>query len=400
MTLTDEIRGAQAQVGGWDPTGATGEVCRALVDLAATVARVQVLALVAAKRAGAMAGSRDVAAWLRGLGVSGRSARVLGDAVWCVEQSTVARGVLESQVLSVEHVAELKPLVELIITNRCDNAELADLLAKTEGRRVEELRKAVQAVVLRVKQAEQRPTGKVYESDADHGQKQLRSVLNPEDHEVVRNAIDRIVDEQWRAQHGDDTKVSTNQLPEMRALALLEMAKRSLANNKAPKASGEVIIIVDAETFLTGYLRPDSECRLADGTPVPPTAAHRLANEVGIRCYARLPNGRTGLSTKIRIEPVNLDLGRTRRLASYEQRLALNVEHATCATDNCTVPFSRTKAHHRQPWEHGGRTDQANLSPHCDHDHHRIHGKHHDRGKKRRRRRGRADAGPEDGDGS
>jgi hypothetical protein len=103
MTLTDEIRGAQAQVAGWDPTGATGEVCRALVDLADTVARVQVLALVAAHAAGEMRGSRDVAAWLRALGMSGRSARVLGDAVWCVEHSTLARGVLESAFLSVEH---------------------------------------------------------------------------------------------------------------------------------------------------------------------------------------------------------------------------------------------------------------------------------------------------------
>ena len=106
MKLTDvRERAVEGEVAGWDPAGAAcpGSLAVAMGTLAATVARVQVLALVAAKRAGAMAGSRDVAAWLRGLGVSGRSARVLGDAVWCVEHSTLARGVLESAFLSVEH---------------------------------------------------------------------------------------------------------------------------------------------------------------------------------------------------------------------------------------------------------------------------------------------------------
>jgi hypothetical protein len=61
--------------------------------------------------------------------------------------------------------------------------------------------------------------------------------------------------------------------------------------------------------------------------------------------------------------PGALDLGRTSRLANRAQRRALNAVYAACAIPGCDVHYRFTKLHHVHEWEHGGRTDLANLLP-------------------------------------
>ena len=71
--------------------------------------------------------------------------------------------------------------------------------------------------------------------------------------------------------------------------------------------------------------------------------------------------------------PSSLDLGRSARLASRQQRRALQALHPVCGVAGCEVPFERCHIHHVQPWEHGGQTDLGNLIPLCSHHHHRAH---------------------------
>jgi hypothetical protein len=71
--------------------------------------------------------------------------------------------------------------------------------------------------------------------------------------------------------------------------------------------------------------------------------------------------------------PGQLDLGRTTRLASREQRCALHALYATCAVPGCSVHFDRCRLHHIVFWCFGGRTDLVNLLPVCQHHHTRIH---------------------------
>ena len=69
-----------------------------------------------------------------------------------------------------------------------------------------------------------------------------------------------------------------------------------------------------------------------------------------------------------------LDMGRKRRLATPEQRLALRAMYPTCIIPGCTVSFDRTEIHHVDEWT--GRVGETNLNrlvPVCSHDHHRIH---------------------------
>lgn len=70
---------------------------------------------------------------------------------------------------------------------------------------------------------------------------------------------------------------------------------------------------------------------------------------------------------------VPLDLGRSRRLFTPAQRLAMAVRDQTCRAEGCDVPASWCEAHHLRPWEHGGRTDIDDGVLLCSHHHHRVH---------------------------
>ena len=68
-----------------------------------------------------------------------------------------------------------------------------------------------------------------------------------------------------------------------------------------------------------------------------------------------------------------LDLGRTSRLFTEHQRVALATRHATCAAEGCERPFAWCELHHLDPWRHGGLSDLANAMPLCGFHHRRIH---------------------------
>lgn len=73
--------------------------------------------------------------------------------------------------------------------------------------------------------------------------------------------------------------------------------------------------------------------------------------------------------------PVSLEVlafGRTRRLASQFQRLALWLEHPVCMYPGCSVPASRCQAHHIVPWDEGGGTNLDNLALLCPHHHGKV----------------------------
>ncbi|WP_276967022.1 HNH endonuclease signature motif containing protein, partial [Desertimonas flava] len=75
---------------------------------------------------------------------------------------------------------------------------------------------------------------------------------------------------------------------------------------------------------------------------------------------------------------VILDLGRTRRLATNDQRQALRTMYPTCAFNDCTTPFDRCEIHHVDPFgpPTNGTTNLDKLIPTCQHHHHRIHDHH------------------------
>ena len=70
---------------------------------------------------------------------------------------------------------------------------------------------------------------------------------------------------------------------------------------------------------------------------------------------------------------VPLDLGRTKRLFSQAHRVAISKQHQTCAAHGCERPIAWCELHHKNPWQHGGKTDLNNAVALCGHHHRTIH---------------------------
>ncbi len=70
---------------------------------------------------------------------------------------------------------------------------------------------------------------------------------------------------------------------------------------------------------------------------------------------------------------VVVDLGRTRRLFSPQQRRLLAVRDSRCRFPGCDRPPAHTDAHHVVSWLDGGPTDLTNALLLCRHHHRHVH---------------------------
>jgi Domain of unknown function (DUF222)/HNH endonuclease len=122
----------------------------------------------------------------------------------------------------------------------------------------------------------------------------------------------------------------------------------------------EVSVVVDLQTLESG-LHERSVCETSAGVALPPPTARRLA------CDAEIVPVVLGGAGEV------LDEGRARRLATPQQRRAIQAMHRTCVMPRCTVPVDVCRIHHIDPWQAGGRTDLDALVPVCEQDHHRLH---------------------------
>ncbi|TQF66436.1 DUF222 domain-containing protein [Rhodococcus spelaei] len=99
----------------------------------------------------------------------------------------------------------------------------------------------------------------------------------------------------------------------------------------------------------------------ASGGIVPVSDALRLAERANPVLVLFDHNGRP------------LHLGREKRLASADQRLALIAASRGCTRPGCDAPASMTAVHHVRDWVTGGRTDIDSEDLACDHCHALIH---------------------------
>jgi hypothetical protein len=68
-----------------------------------------------------------------------------------------------------------------------------------------------------------------------------------------------------------------------------------------------------------------------------------------------------------------LDVGRSQRLFTTRQRIALAARDGGCLFPQCDRPPAWCEAHHITPWNHGGRTDVADGVLLCRHHHLLVH---------------------------
>ncbi len=151
-----------------------------------------------------------------------------------------------------------------------------------------------------------------------------------------------------------------------RGEAFCEILEHLPTDHLHPKTAATLVVTVGLDTLRDALkvAHLDTDEALSAGE------ARRLA------CSARvLPAVLGGAS-------LPLDLGRSARIFSQAQRIALGVRHSTCAAHGCERPFAWCELHHEIPWSHGGTTDLKHAVPLCHFHHQRIHDHHytHSRG--------------------
>jgi uncharacterized protein DUF222/HNH endonuclease len=148
-------------------------------------------------------------------------------------------------------------------------------------------------------------------------------------------------------------------------LALCELVEH-LPTDRLPHhgvTNATIVITVDHETLRrrVGAVSLGAG-GLDDGSDVSPGEVRRLA------CNAGLLPAVLGADSSV------LDLGRTRRLFTRQQRIALAVRDGGCVWPDCDRPAAWCEAHHITPWGEGGPTDLSNAALVCTFHHHLLHG--------------------------
>jgi hypothetical protein len=183
----------------------------------------------------------------------------------------------------------------------------------------------------------------------------LRAEFHPEAGARLFRAIDAET-AALATQTGRADSIDRNRLA---ADALVELA--TAANRTRRPGRAEILTLVDLATITDG-LHPDSVCELDDGTPLPVATIRRLA------CDAHI------IPVVLGGDGVVLDVGRSRRLATIDQRRALRAMYRTCGIGDCDIPFDRCEIHHLDEWDaHHGHTDLDRLLPACSRHHHLVH---------------------------
>jgi hypothetical protein len=141
--------------------------------------------------------------------------------------------------------------------------------------------------------------------------------------------------------------------------ALRAVLRLALRSGQLPRSGGvpaTVLITMTVEQFATGTGLPHTSFgqRLTVGQ------ALRIAGEASIGWVV---HGSTGAV---------LSHGRSKRIATEGQTLALIARDRGCAFPSCTSPPEWTERHHIRPWSQGGETDLSNLVLLCDHHHDRV----------------------------
>ncbi len=140
-------------------------------------------------------------------------------------------------------------------------------------------------------------------------------------------------------------------------LAFTELLERLPTDHLSGKVAATVVVTLSWERLLAGL----GAAKVDTGIDLSAGEARRLACGAGI-VPAVLGTG-----------SLPLDLGRSSRLFTEAQRVALATVYDTCAAEGCDRPYAWTELHHETPWSYGGNTDRKDAVPACRCHHGRLH---------------------------
>jgi hypothetical protein len=355
-------------VGDWAPA----ELAAGLRELAGLrnaldACEARVLAAFNASGGWKASGAVDAAAWLRAqTGVSSRDAAGRVAAAGALNHLPATIDALADGEITAEHAVTLARATQRTPDLAAHEATLlaagsgqgADAFTRTV-RRHEHLVAADGAAERALRQHARRS---LTSSTTADGMTLIQARLDPVNASTFLTVLDRVAEELWRGGDGDVRDIG---LHTRRADALVELARRAGAVDPATQGLGRpepaLIALVDHQILLGHLNAAGLCCQLADGTPIAPTTARRLACTAGI-----LPAVLGGRS-------VPLDWGSTRRLATPAQKLALMVRDGpTCVFPDCERPWTWCDAHHLTEFPRGP-SDLENMALVCETHHHLVH---------------------------
>lgn len=171
--------------------------------------------------------------------------------------------------------------------------------------------------------------------------------------------VEQMVTHQFRTRRDTDPQERDQRsVGQMRADALHELCRHALGCQGTGQSGIRTTVVVRVNL---SDLRTGQGLGSIDGTaqPVSVGKLRRLAGEAGI-----IPEILGGQSEV-------LDVGRTVRMFTRPQRLALLERDGECA--KCHAPPEHCEAHHIHWWDKGGRTDLSNGVMLCTRCHRDIH---------------------------
>jgi hypothetical protein len=194
----------------------------------------------------------------------------------------------------------------------------------------------------------------------DDGSVTIRARLSPEEGALVIKAIEKLRNEvKITNRVPDGAEDGSAEPPRDRADALVEMARRELAGEKASGPSADrytVMVHVDA-SVLGGE---DGACHIEDGSAIPRDTLRRLTCD-------------GSLVTAIEDDEGNvLNVGRKTRTIPTAIRRALVNRDGGCRFPGCTHR-AFVDGHHVKHWSKGGETSLRNLVLLCPFHHRLIH---------------------------
>ena len=190
-------------------------------------------------------------------------------------------------------------------------------------------------------------------TDLTDGMTVLYGRFDPLTGALLETALSQKMDELWREEDPRDRATPGQRMAD--ALAQLVTREDTDEDNGGRVRGPRLLLIADYDA-ISRELRNG---RLGDGTPIPVDKIRDLACQSDI-----LPAVFRGVS-----QP--LDLGRSRRIASPAQRVALVARDKACV--GCGATANWCQAHHIIPWAVQGRTDLDDMCLLCSRCHHKVH---------------------------
>ena len=201
--------------------------------------------------------------------------------------------------------------------------------------------------------------------DTETGMVCVRLELDPERGLQLVGRIETAVETLYHDTIPDGCPTDDRKHGHLQALGLLSLTTGSGGAGRSGRPC--VVVVTDDRTVDDGW-HPDTVMDTSSDAELPVEVVQHWARD-GQRVEVTVRNG---IVTSVNGDR-NLDTGRSRRLASWKQRLALLVMHPTCGVPDCPVRANHCAPHHVRWWRHHGRTDLGNLLPVCDRHHHEIH---------------------------